>query len=903
LGDRLLLTLFPEMGTDAVKGKTLANYRITEKIGEGGMGEVWKALDTTLGREVAIKILPESFSSDANRRARFEREARLLASLNHSGIATIHGLHEIEGVCFLAMEFAPGFDLAQLLERGPLPLDEVLHVAANIADALEAAHNKGIIHRDLKPANIVPGDDNSVKVLDFGLAKMHGAGDEKSESDLSNSPTVISEGTVAGVILGTAGYMSPEQARGRPVDKRTDVWAFGCVLYEMLTGNAPFKGDTISDTIGAVLHVEPDLAQLPPATPPAVRTLIRRCLEKDRKKRLRDAGDALLVIEEVLQGGDETDVRVAPARRRSIVPAILVTAVVSAAAGFFVMKSMQPAPDPPEVRKFAIPADGLRPRFTGGAYPSPNGKYIGYVTRQKIMVWQLDNLDIHEIDPGEPFGSTPLFWSPDSKFIGYQREEKLWKVIATGGESILICSLPESGEIIHGSWGDDGLIVLTSWRGGMFSVSAEGGTPDTVLTAREEAVIDFHRVMHLPDGSLVYDLHPVDRDLGNVGIKRLANGEKQLLISGFVGNATYSSTGHLLYTERVPGLGSRLMAAPYSVSDGQVTGEPFRVADGAWGPFVTDDGLLVYMKSEGEVYWQLVWLDRKGKVIEKVGELSDDIRHPRLSPDERYVALSKSVDDERDIWIVDLMSKTERRLTFGDESGTATEPERRPAWSPDGRDIVFARGQNLQYKLYVLRANGSGSERLLFDGAGAHFSSDGHYLAIDVHRLDGNEDIFLAKLGENGSIYGVEASVPLLATDLLETASEISPDGRFLAFEAGDGDERNIFLTQFPSGEGRWQVSTGGGYDPRWSADGDKIYFWTREGDMTEVPIATTPVVVVGQATTLFNEDVSDVSLFRSYSVSRDGRFLAVQRIAPEGDEHKYLIVVVENWYEEFRDR
>ncbi len=470
-------------------GKRLAQYEIVERLGAGGMGEVWKARDTSLDREVAIKVLPETFARDPDRLTRFEREAKLLASLNHPGIAAVHGLHVEDGVRFLAMELVPGEDLARRLARGPLPLDEALFVGVQIAEALEAAHAQGVIHRDLKPANVILTPDGRAKVLDFGLAK---AFEGEASGSASLSPTMTSAGTVAGVLLGTAAYMSPEQARAKRVDKRTDVWAFGCVLFECLTGRNLFKGETISDSLGAVLHKEPDWSLLPSGTPPMVRMLLRRCLTRDPEKRLHDIADARIELEQAIEDPAagtvatadlrEQAARMRPARRRWIAAGLVSGLLAGAAAGWLLRGDPRPAP----LRKFDLGAEidagalGQMPE----AVISPDGSRIAFLHQNKVWVQALDELEARPLEGTDDAGG--LFWSPDGGQIGYFADTKLWRVPAAGGRPVAICEL---GEVATGgrgaSWGADGRIVYSRGNTGLLEVPALGGEPRELVPLLE----------------------------------------------------------------------------------------------------------------------------------------------------------------------------------------------------------------------------------------------------------------------------------------------------------------------------------------------------------------------------------------------------------------------------------
>jgi len=876
-------------------GHKLAHYEIVEPIGKGGMGEVFRARDKKLARDVAVKVLPPAFAADPDRLGRFEREAKALAALNHPGIAAIYGVEEDDGTHALVLELVEGEDLSERIARGPLPPEDAVGIARQIAEALDAAHEKGIVHRDLKPANLRLTVDGTVKVLDFGLAKPTER--EPAAADLSDSPT-MDMGTQAGVILGTAGYMSPEQARGRSVDRRADIWAFGCVLYEMLSARAPFAAETVSDTLARILQTSPDWDALPASVPKQVRALIKRCLEKEPKRRLRDIGDAFPALQvESEEEASGTAVSTSPPRTARTVGYLAAGVLI----GAVVVIATRPSPPVPPTRKFVTPVDGLQLGYGAGVWPSPDGERIAYARNDEIFVRHLAELEARNLARRGPDDSNgPLFWSPEGDTVGYASAGRLWKVSLAGGRPVEIASVPESGRALHAVWGGDNRIVFTVWRGGLYSVSSEGGAPELLLAADHETFIDFHRVELLPDGSVIFDPHyTADAGPGS-GFLRFDGGELESVHSGQnLFGATYAPSGHLLYnTSDDDWQNATIMAVPVSASTLEMTGTPFRVADQAFGPSVTGDGTLIYVLLERVVEaHQLVWLRPDGRRDEVASEPGENMRDPVLSPDEDRIVVSMGAPAKLDLWVLDRERGSQRRLTFADGL-----PELRPAWSPDGRRVAFHRpGGDLSASLVSMLADGSGPEETLGVGNNAEYSVDGRYLLFALPELDGDSELVYLELASGG-----RESAPLRATDEYEGEPSISRDGRLVAFETGEG----IFVTQFPSGDGLWQVSAGGAM-PRFSPVADRL-FYRSDGALVVVEIETEPSVTIGKPVELFTEVEASIVLERGFDIARDGRILAVhvdrvsgavtdESVFAEASRMKLSIVVVENWLEEFR--
>jgi serine/threonine protein kinase len=685
-------------------GKTLGHYEITSQLGKGGMGEVFQAKDQVLGRDVAIKVLPEEFARDADRVARFQREAKVLASLNHPNIAAIHGLEESGGTNFLVLELVEGETLADQIKRGPIPVEDALKLALQIADALEAAHEKGVIHRDLKPANIKVTPEVKAKVLDFGLAKAY-VGDQ-ADLNLSNSPTLSNAATQQGVILGTAAYMSPEQARGKAVDKRADIWAFGCVLSEMLTGQQTWSGATVTDIIAAALAKDPDFTKLPPDLHPRIRELLNRCLQKDPAERFRDVGDVRIEIRQLLADPKRLSVQpAAAAEPHKKLQLTLLWAAISLiliiAAGVAVWYLKKPEARPVTRLYYELPKDQqFSNPFENNIAVSPDGRQFEYATNNGLYLRSMDELEARLIS-GTAENPQKPFYSPDGKWIGCLAfaDAKLKKIAISGGAPVTLTVIgPASlGPI---SWGADGMIVYGQFTRGIMRVSANGGTPEVIVKA-DNVTLGAPQI--LPDGKSV--LFTRTTPPYKVMVQSIRTGERKELFGG--DTAKYLPTGHIVYA-----LEGSILAVPFSLAKLEVTGESVPLVEGVLrtiGPHyaVSDSGTLVYvpggaqrdamalmlraMRGRGaglqipgmqgrgrggeaapsvsrNIRATLVWVDQNGKE-ESLGAAPNFYSSPRLSPDGTKVALSITEGLTPNIWIWDLVRKTLARLTF-DENGS-----------------------------------------------------------------------------------------------------------------------------------------------------------------------------------------------------------------------------------------
>jgi eukaryotic-like serine/threonine-protein kinase len=882
-------------------GKTLGHYQITSQLGKGGMGEVYQARDQKLGRDVALKVLPEEFAKDADRVARFQREAKLLASLNHPNIASIHGLEESGGTSFLVLELIEGETLADRLKRGPVPVEESLKLALQTAEALEAAHEKSVIHRDLKPSNIKLTPEGKVKVLDFGLAKAY-AGD-REEVNLSNSPTLSDAATQQGVILGTAAYMSPEQARGKPVDKRADIWAFGCVLFETLAGRSAFSGKDVTDLLAAVIRSEPEWGSLPANLHWRLREVLERCLKKDARERYHDISDVKADIQRVLT--DPSGVLAKPlmeatprVRLRTMLPWLAAALVLGAiGAGIAVWRLKQPpSPEPRRVIRLEhnLPEGQLfnfSPTISGHLLAvSPDGSKFIYSTAKGLYLRSVDELNAGLIAGTGDNPQSPFF-SFDGQWVGYwsQADSKLKKIAVRGGAPVTLCDVTW----LYGAiWYPDNTIVYADVPKGVLRVSANGGTP--------EALVKGYSLYPqlLPDGKSIL-FTDVSATPYRIIVQTLESGKRKELFAGF--GAQYLPTGHLVYELQ----NNNLFAIPFDLRKLEVTGGPVPIVEGVGYGAISDSGTLVYMPFTGTAGGgngrTLVWVDRKGK--EEPLEVSPNLyRYPRFSPDGTKVAIA-IIGDNSDIWIRDLARKTLTRLTF-DESSEIV-----PVWSPDGKRIAFYSDRNNKFGIYWKAADGTGEVEQLCSASAIIipycWSSDGNALLTGQFVGDGmsNQDVSLL------STQGDPAVTPLLRDKYMEMQARISPDGRWMAYTSNESGKNEIYVRPFPDvNKGRWQVSTDGGDSPLWSPDGREIFYLNGDAVMA-VPVETKAAFSLGTPKPLFHG--KHVAAYPAdgtpWDISPDGkRFLMIKPPASPGGqstEQPRKLNIVLNWTEELKQR
>lgn len=873
-------------------GFRIGIYELVAPIGRGGMGEVWKALDTKLKRDVAIKTLPPELAADRERIARLEREATLLATLSHPHIASIYGLEEHEGGRFLVLELIDGGTLEEKLLGGRLPVEQALKIALQIAEALEGAHEKGIIHRDLKPANVKITSAGHVKVLDFGLAK-------SLAPPSAGLPTLTSLDTSAGAVMGTPWYMSPEQARGEEAGRQTDIWSFGVLLYQLLTGSLPFTGKSATETLARVLESRPDLTKLPADLPPAIAHLLRRCLEKDPKRRYQHAGDLRIEIEDALIAKSSLDLQPAPARRsrRGTVAAAVGALVLAAAAGvagwFWSNQSAPPAAAPIRLSMpFAAPRNG-KPFGVRSLAISPDGSRVAFASRGELAVRALDSTDPVVIN----VSSTNPFFSPDGQSVGFFNDVgDVGKVSATGGTPVIVARNVDRPA--GATWGSDGSIVFAT-TAGLFRVSAEGGEPELIAEpqrARSERLYAWPQ--YLPGNrSLVFTR--LSTDLGAppavIYLDLDTRESKVVLTEGSA--ARYSPTGHLVYA-----VGTALNAIPFDPVTGATRGTAIALPEvaayagdnGAAEFDFAASGTLITMPPQSLAGTQttLVWVSRDGTEEPLGSGAPPDLDYPRVSPDGSLIAVDYRSGGNRDIWILDLNRQSLTRLTNG-----PTE-DMLPVWSSDGRRVFFASDRGGTFDVYSQAADGASAARLEIAAPGFQapnsFTPDGSALIV----YENFHDVSVLDLAR-GEL------TPLLRNDVEHRLSEISPDGRWLAYESAEsGDRIEIFLRPFPDVTARREkISLDGGRYPLWGPPGsNELYYLALDGSMMAATIQLEPVLALGAVTKLFDWFAPPPGVTgRPFDVSRrDGRFLMTKPLASAAAVNTNVSVVL-NWLDQLR--
>jgi serine/threonine-protein kinase len=883
-------------------GTRLGAYEIIALIGAGGMGEVYRARDTRLNRDVALKVLPELFAADPDRLARFKREAQLLASLNHPNIAAIHGFEESGGTQALILELVDGPTLADRIAQGPIPLEEALPIARQIAEALEAAHEQGVIHRDLKPANIKVRPDGTVKVLDFGLAKAFER--DVATADVSHSPTLSVAGTHLGLILGTAAYMAPEQAKGKAVDKRADIWAFGCVLFEMVTGRQAFEGDDVSEILASVIKGSVNLDLLPAR--PRLRALVERCIERDARKRFRDIGDVRYELEQLQAHPEQPSAAVAgdgrsgPSRMLPWIAAAMALTALVVGAAVWILKP-PPAPEPGSTSRFVhtlAPNQIFRNTGRTTVAIAPDGRRFVYNIAEStqmtaallqssgnvtggLYLRSVDSLDARLISGTEESVTNPFF-SPDGQWIGFfsPTDGQLMKIPIAGGTAV---ALGKANNPFGASWGANDTILFGQPEG-IMRVSANGGMPELLIATEkgEQA----HGPQMLPGGvwvlfSLTRGTGDTRWDVAEIVAHSLQSGERKVLWRGG-SDARYVPTGHLIYA-----LDDALFALPFDLERLEVSGGPVPLLAGLQRAFtpatntatahytVSDGGTLVYVTGAtfaANRARTLVWVDRNRRE-EAIPAPPRAYFYPRIS------------------------RRTLTRLTF--DPGW----DRYPVWTPDGRRIAFSSQRAGDQNLFWQAADGTGAAERLTESKNTQYatsiSADGTTLVFEEQTA--RADIHVLPLGRD------RGATPLIATMFAETNADLSRDGRWLAYRSNESGLNEVYVRPFPDVDGgRWQVSTGGGTQPLWAPNSRELFYVDPDGRVVAVPVQPGPgftwgnpqVIVEGRFVTFF-PGVNG----RMYDVSGDGqRFLMMKAVEDtEQAAPPPQIIVVQDWFEELK--
>jgi eukaryotic-like serine/threonine-protein kinase len=915
-------------------GTRLGPYEISMPIGAGGMGEVYAATDVNLARQVAIKVLPDAVAADADRLARFDREARTLASLNHPNIALIYGIERAGGTTALVMELVEGMTLADRIAEGAIPIDEALPIARQIAEALEAAHEQGIIHRDLKPANVKVRPDGRVKVLDFGLAKALETSGAMS-GGLSRSPTITTPAmTQAGVILGTAAYMSPEQARAKTVDKRADIWAFGCVLFEMLTGRRVFQQDEVSDTLAFVLTRDPDWNAVPANTPASIQRLLRRCLVKDRSARLPDIGSARLEIDDALTelsrpGPDRSTASTGSRTRRSF--AIAMTAILSTAA-VLIAWALTRTPSPPDLPVSrvligvapaerlltALPFDasegGGRPSRTSMAF-TPDGRSLVFSAerdgRVQLYLRRLDQLEATPIAGTE--GAANPFFSPNGDSIGFYAQGALKRVPLAGGAAVTISTV----ELVFGaSWGSTGQIVFATQMGGLWRVPASGGGKPELITKPQPDEASHRLPQLLPDGQTVLFTSTKTTfpswDDTRIVAQSLATGQQKVLIEGGA-DARYVKSGHLIYMRR-----GTLMAVPFDVERLEVTGDavglladvmqaaniqPVQIDSGAGQFAVSESGALAYVS--GGVFpqdrWSLVWVDRTGKT-EPLNVPRGSYLAPRLSPDGKRVVFNTTTGNW-DLSIYDVVRGLVTRLPMDDDQSIGV-------WTPDSSNVVFSSGFSGTGKLFIRSADGNGAPELLLNMTGEDNKLVSRLAFANAWTPDGASLVFWSNQGGLWLLPRQGKAEPrLLFNDSMDALeAEFSPDGRFLAYTSGGFGRSQVHVRAYPGLDHREPVAGEVSFAPVWRRDGRELFYLEVSPQtgrlivrVMAVPVTTTPTFSVGAAHLLFEGPFRVDGPFRGYDITPDGQRFLMVRAVEQPPARITQMVLVQNWLQELK--
>lgn len=877
-------------------GTKIESFEILGPLGAGGMGEVYRARDRKLDRDVALKILPTIFTDDVERMARFRREAHVLASLNHPNIGSIYGLAELNNVSVLVLELVDGPTLAERIAGGAVPLEESLAMAGQISDAIAYAHEKGVTHRDLKPANIKITPEGIIKVLDFGVAKVFQA-PENLDSASSSSARLSSPATLVGMIAGTPAYMSPEQAKGKQADKRTDIWAFGVVLYELLTGGHLFQREAVSDTLAAVLKEEPDWNRVPAKVLP----LLRHCLEKDPKRRLRDIGDMHLLLETASVPGR-------PHRPWLAWSAVAVCLLAFAALS---LTHFRERPSTLAPVRFQISPPGSVPQGETFAV-SPDGRHLAFAATgsdgvPRLLIRDLESLEVRTLSDAYPRSVAhhsvvpPFFWSPDSRFIGFQSGGKLAKIEIYGGPAQTLCGV--AGTVVGGSWNHDGLIVFADNTRGIMRVSAAGGVASPLTTidpSRKEGVhvlpsflpdgkhFLYLRTSSILENSGIYvgsvDMKPDNQDFR----RRLATTSGPLYVP-----FSDMQSGQVLFLRR-----GTLMAQSFDARSLEFSGEAVEVAAQVgsfldYGLFsASDNGVLVYRSAVGEDY-QLKWFDAQGRRLGTVAE-PGGYNSVALSPDGRQVAVSRTNPENTpnwDVWLLDVERNTSTRLTYEQVRATF------PVWSADGKAVIFGSIRGDEVDLCLRLANGTGDERVLLkstagDKYATNSSRDGRFLLYTVENPETKSDIWALPL------QGDHKPIPFLRTEFNESSGQFAPVGHWIAYTSDESGSDEIYVREFSSGSddgsfdagSKWLISKGGGNYPRWRGDGKVLFYIASQGMLMSVDISSKPTFRAGAPKPLFQLPPGSIG----GDVTADGRRFLIG--VPVAQSVSVPFTVVVNW-------
>ena len=884
---------------------TIGQYRIVSKIGEGGMGEVYRARDTKLGRDVAIKVLPTSLSENTDRLNRFEQEAQAAGALNHPNILVIHHIGMHDRAPYIVSELLEGETLRERIANGALPQRKSLDYGLQIAKGLAAAHEKGIIHRDIKPDNIFITDDGRVKILDFGLAKLTSTDSGVSQTEVPTRKV----NTDPGMVMGTMGYMSPEQLKGQHVDHRSDIFSFGAILYEMLSGKRAFRGDSIAETMSAILREDPpDLSETNKTISPALERVVRHCLEKNPAERFHSARDLAFAIESLSsaitdagQTGTLASVS-SPITGRSwwgnlrlwrVSTAVLAVALL-AFSGFVLFWFLRQRKAELPLRKLDLQVQGLDLSNEYGYSISPDGGSIAYVSNRKLWIRDLDRLEPREVPNSDNSGHP--FWSPDNSYLGYVVGKKMWRVSRASGESTAIADLPDifSGAGSAG-WRSDGTIIFTTGFSGLLKVQADGGDVSHLLDVGSDEA-DFHDVSLLPDGQgAIFAVHRSAQGIDTIAVFDGKTRKTLLQLDGHrLSNPVYSRTGHILFQRRLVNPG--IWALPFSIDRLEVTGEPFLVVPGAAAPRVADDGTLVFGYSESDAPTKLIWVNRSGNLVNNIQPEPLPFQLPgfKLSPDGNRLVQATRELGKTDFWVVDVTRGTRTRLTFDNYTrGWFC------GWTPDGQHVLYSSSDaSLQsYKIMSKAADGAGVATEFIPAVEVDFSPDNKsvvYAAANQQSID---------LWVMGTEQGAKPQ-PFLAGPKDERAARFSADGKYVAYMSDESGRFEVYVKPFPTGE-KTQVSIAGGAIPIWSRRGDELFYAAGE-DLMAVSVKTKPSLSIGQPKKLFARSLAHADrpegLFDSYDVSADGqRFVLLQTVEEKPATQK--LTVIQNWFAQFKDK